>query len=940
MTSLTRHGLVLAFLSSLGIFSAKASLLINEVAYKGSSNGDCDGEDWIELLNTNEEESVDLTNYVLHDDDGADDEDAKVFANITMAPGEFLVLCRNEDFEFGIGGDDTVTIVDATGIPLSSASLPGSGTDGETYAYFDGEYKYTTAATPGEVNVYTAFGDNFRAQNDVGNDFFLVNDTKIFSEVVDIYISLSEESMTTIDDHPSWEKWVSFDELSVFNIGDDGTMEDSSAVSIGGEMRVKGQFSNFMTVCLGAKNTPFNIDFDTPFMGIEKMYLRNHLSDLSYMRDHGSHAILQAIGLPYHRTRPARLFLNGNYIGFYLVMEAPTQGYVMQRNFGAFDPGNTALFKIKTAVGQCPFETGDFATIAEMTADGPPPDPYYFERGEHREDTPILGPEAYTSCLNAFGTQLVREQTDVIRGFREYNENCAVAMVELGRVDRDYGPKSMEDAMTTFLEKRFYNDRVTDLTSYVDHRQWLQNLAIYAIMINIDSPLSDIINNWYLATFEGGDNDWKIVQYDHNSVTMKQSSQSNCNAICGNRMVYWPILQPTCKSIENHIVVGRLLNSQENIQIYLDYVQEYVNILTTGDVIEKLYDYGHGIKEYVKDDGHNYYSSVEDYEKSQLGENIEEYNTDASPFLTTLRARLVQVQKQLDAIQEGTLPRNGQYDPEDVCPDWRNSNSEGMKTGSEVGEDCTIALCEDAAICYGNGLNFCSPEGDLVIEECKPASPFCDSCFPYSRCGSGTLLIESGGTFVESETCGSDLADCKPATECFNHNTGICAFDGEILTVECQPAASRCKPCFPYSRCGLGEVPTDTQADTPADSSQSGGDESGLFVESYTCGLSHASCANSGPCFDHALGLCDEDGSMTSPDCRAAVPFCKPCFPKSRCGSGEAGVDTAPEFDGPAQDYGASAATSESGAHRPRSIVVSGVLALLAAGISWCWMAA
>jgi len=97
------------------------------------------------------------------------------------------------------------------------------------------------------------------------------------------------------------------------------------------------------------------------------------------MRDHGTHAMLKAFGLPYLRTHPVRLFLNGDYIGFYTLMEAPNQGYVMQRSFGVFDAEMTALFKLKTDFPDCPYNT-----TSSSNTTGDLPDPYYFERGDHR----------------------------------------------------------------------------------------------------------------------------------------------------------------------------------------------------------------------------------------------------------------------------------------------------------------------------------------------------------------------------------------------------------------------------------------------------------------------------------------------------------------------------------------------------------------------------
>jgi hypothetical protein len=330
-TSAVKFCFVISLLSFLRIFSADARLVINEVAYKGSGENTCDKDDWIELLNT-DEEVVDLTSYMLHDDNGKDDEDATIFAGVTVAPGEFLILCKDKDFKFSIGIDDTISLLDPTGIPVDSVTLPGIGANDETYAYVDGEYKYTITPTPGEANVYTepaSMEEKLQAQNDAGNSFFLLEGVQTFSKVVDIYVSMEEESLVIIEDHPAWEEYVPFNKLSVSNIRDTNINEEPFTISSGGKIRTKGQWTNSITACVGLKNIPFQIKFDTPFMGIETMYLRNHQDDYSFMRDHASHTMLKAFGLPYLRTRPVRLFLNGGYVGFYTLMEDPTQEYVM-----------------------------------------------------------------------------------------------------------------------------------------------------------------------------------------------------------------------------------------------------------------------------------------------------------------------------------------------------------------------------------------------------------------------------------------------------------------------------------------------------------------------------------------------------------------------------------------------------------------------------------
>lgn len=125
--------------------------------------------------------------------------------------------------------------------------------------------------------------------------------------------------------------YVDFTNIRVVNSNDntDEIMADGPS----GKIRPKGQSTLTFTVCSGLKNIPFNLKFDTPFYGMETVYLRNHFGDQSYMREHVMHRLNGRFGLPFLRTRPARLYINDKYIGFYTVMEAPDHGYVMQVSY-------------------------------------------------------------------------------------------------------------------------------------------------------------------------------------------------------------------------------------------------------------------------------------------------------------------------------------------------------------------------------------------------------------------------------------------------------------------------------------------------------------------------------------------------------------------------------------------------------------------------------
>ena len=102
------------------------SLQLTAVADSGSTDR-CDGEDWVAFANTGNIE-ISLADYVLYDDNGPTDNKAFTFAaDATIAAGATTTLCKDADgsFEFGIGGDDTVSLDDASGALVDTSGELG-----------------------------------------------------------------------------------------------------------------------------------------------------------------------------------------------------------------------------------------------------------------------------------------------------------------------------------------------------------------------------------------------------------------------------------------------------------------------------------------------------------------------------------------------------------------------------------------------------------------------------------------------------------------------------------------------------------------------------------------------------------------------------------------------------------------------------------------------
>ena len=173
------------------------------------------------------------------------------------------------------------------------------------------------------------------------------------------------------------------------------------------------------------------------------------------------------------------------------------------------------------------------------------------------------------------------------------------------------------------------------------------------------------------------------------------------------------------------------------------------------------------------------------------------------PFIKALEARREQILAQLDAVEAGTMPRDGIYLDDEVCPDWRDSDGENyIASDAFVGTapNCP-ADCEAAAVCFNYGLGICQADGTISNSDCFFASLYCRPCFPYSPCGSA----DSSGTFQDGQfSCNSDpvasSAGCQAAAVCFSTLTGECSFNGEMYLESCKEAEP-CGSCYTGSRC-------------------------------------------------------------------------------------------------------------------------------------------
>jgi CotH kinase protein/Lamin Tail Domain len=580
-TRLAAVAVVFLFERQLALVAADdttSPIIISEISSKGTSNACNQTNDWIELYNTaNSNSSFDIAGFILHDDRGMNDTTAFTFPPHypALQPGEYRLICCNgtatatSSPQFAIGGDDAITLVARDGsIVASIGPLPGTQNVFDvTYAWdpltarmhaaTTALFSITSTPTPGLPNVITtppvggggggtggnetaaAIKQRLAQQNALGTRFFGmdVNGRPVadaMDVVLDFHVTMKNDDYTYMMQHKFFETYVPFESArlqvtsSTLNKegapGNDKEEEETLlAIQKPGRIRTKGQSSLYMGTCIGSDTVPFQVEFDRSdtLFGVEKMYLRSHFLDPTFARDWTVNRLLARFGLPHLRSRKVRFFINGDYIGFYTVVEAIDQEYVFARSFPDYDPFNYALYKWKIEAIGCgrydPDQLADAATRVEAHLQDPSV-PFSFEPGDHRIPPPSLGKAGFPACMYTYTEQYyLGDIRDVATLYLMYNEDCGEMLVEEGLMDRDLGTKNWDDAMKRYInkyltEKVVYGD--SDMDQDVDLESFLKTTAVYAVMLSQDSPLGTG-NNFYMAQ-SGDGKGFKLLAYDHN----------------------------------------------------------------------------------------------------------------------------------------------------------------------------------------------------------------------------------------------------------------------------------------------------------------------------------------------------------------------------------------------------------------------------------------
>jgi len=742
---------------------SRANLIISEIAYQGSVDV-CDGEDWVELYNSGVE-VLDLTGYVLHDSKGISDPDTFTFPPGSSIDAEsYLLLCHNQvanastassaavlSPQFGIGDDDTLTLarVDGTTVAVLSVVGPFPGSPNPSFLAdsfaLDPDtaiFNYTATPTPGAINVMTPLPSAEELANqrktemavlsDAGIDFFNMDRQGMpvasgMDTILELKITMDANDYDAMKLNPQYQEYYPFETATVLTKAGDELVSLESP----GRIRARGGESIYLSECLGdASPLPFRLDFDDTdqtqtLYGIQRLYLRPPIQDPSYMREWVYPRMLARFGLPHARTRMVHFYINDNLEGFYTLMEQPEEEYVFARSFSNYDPSNFAFFQVDELTEGCGlYSENQLAEGRNRVGEFSTP-PYVFERGDHVPRIGNLGEDKFTECKEAYSAYYDNVlMEDVVLAYVRNDELCINLFLGEGLVQQELGTDNWDNELEKWIDNTMTFNRCDEtcsnsiVSTEANLENFLKTFAFWAVTLTMDSPMGNV-NNHYLAQEESDQELWNLFSYSFG----KPGSPSCFPEVCNSRLVSWSISRPTCESLQSNNLVGPLLTQEEYHSQYIEHIREFMTAVYANQTfIKEIQDHASAIEEAVKAS----FGGGASFDE-ELSPDAADWNTGNLPLLPTMKARAAEVQKQLDALADGTFARGphagatADNEPWEICADWQSSEpdtsacKEGCKYEGCHTDGWTVpSFCDEATgTCYhGDVDSQCAGVGD------------------------------------------------------------------------------------------------------------------------------------------------------------------------------------------------------------------------------------
>lgn len=411
-------------------------------------------------------------------------------------------------------------------------------------------------------------------------------------EIITIDIQVGENDWQDLLDNATTKEWIAGDLII--------NGERFNTVGI----RTKGNSS--LSQGMRSNDDRYSLQFKfnkyikgQTYYGLDTFCVNNLMGDATYMKDYLSYEIMKYIGVATPLTNYANVTINGEDYGFFLALERYDKAFLDR----VYNTSAGQLYNVKIQMGM----RGNFENMWQNAT------------------SEILTPERGGMRFSGSGGGSLVYTDDKINSYSAIFDNAV------------FNNNSDKDKQRVIKAIKNLNAGL-DLEKYLDVNEILRYFAAHTVVVNLDSYISNMQQNYYIYEHSGK---ITILPWDY-SLAFGGFQSGNASSV-----VNFPIDTPVSGvSMEERPLLNVLLNVEEYRERYHEYLRQIVEGYFESGLYENtIMALDSKISEYVKNDASALYT-------------FEQYKASLPILIELGRLRSESVKGQLD----GTIPStsNGQ----------------------------------------------------------------------------------------------------------------------------------------------------------------------------------------------------------------------------------------------------------------------------------------
>ncbi|MCL1789428.1 MAG: CotH kinase family protein [Oscillospiraceae bacterium] len=417
------------------------------------------------------------------------------------------------------------------------------------------------------------------------------------SEVLAVDILADEGDWQRLLDNATAKEWISADVVingELFESVGIRTKGNSSLSGRGGRYSLQFRMDKFIE--------------NQSYFGLERFCVNNMMGDATYMKDYIAYDIMNFIGVDTPLTNYAEVKVNSEGYMFGVAIERYHKSF-LERVYGN-KKGH--LYNVKIGMGSRSDFEGGF--------------PGREQRGRFPDGRNGEIPDGFRGVgIGGMG--------DIGGGSLVYT-NDEISSYNAIFKNNVFNKTDEEDNQRVITALKNLNTG-TDLEEYIDVDKTLRYFAAHTVVVNLDSYVSDMAQNYYIYERKGK---IAILPWDYN---LAFGGFQTGNA---SDFVNFPINTPVSGvKLEDRPLLNKLLEIPENLDLYHGYLNEIVERYFESRLFEKtVHELDAKIGDYVKNDTSPYFT-------------YQQYQESLPVFIELCKLRALSIRGQLDDTIPSTV---------------------------------------------------------------------------------------------------------------------------------------------------------------------------------------------------------------------------------------------------------------------------------------------